>query len=53
MALGTEGAARHYVPESVDVLFHTALTLPEQSDTMRARHAGRLRLSAFFRPLTG
>ncbi|MBL9201842.1 MAG: hypothetical protein JNL39_15130 [Opitutaceae bacterium] len=34
MALGTEGAAKHYVPDSPDVLFHTALTLPETSDTI-------------------
>jgi azurin/glucose/arabinose dehydrogenase len=32
MALGVDGAAKNYVPESDDVLYHTALTLPELSD---------------------
>ena len=34
MALGVDGAAKHYVPDSADVLFHTGLTLPETSDTI-------------------
>jgi azurin len=34
LALGLEGAARNYVPDSDDVLFHTALTSPGDSDTI-------------------
>jgi len=34
LALGVEGAAKNYVPDSPDVLFHTALTQPETSDTI-------------------
>jgi azurin len=34
LALGVDGAAKNYVPDSDDVLFHTALTLPEASDTI-------------------
>jgi azurin len=34
MALGVDGASVNYVPDSPDVLFHTALTLPEASDTI-------------------
>jgi len=34
MLLGVEGTAKNYVPDSPDVLFHTALTLPETSDTI-------------------
>ncbi|MEO6245313.1 MAG: plastocyanin/azurin family copper-binding protein [Opitutaceae bacterium] len=34
MALGIEGAAKHYVPDSPDVIVHTQLTLPETSDTI-------------------
>ena len=34
MALGVEGATKHYVPDSADVLIHTGLTLPETSDTI-------------------
>ena len=34
MALALDGAAKHYVPDSADVLVHTALTLPETSDTI-------------------
>ena len=33
-ALGLEGAAKNYVPDSGDVLAHTALTLPGASDTI-------------------
>ncbi len=34
LALGVDGAAKNYVPETDDVLFHTALILPEGSDTI-------------------
>ena len=34
LALGVDGAAKNYVPDSPDVLYHTALTLPETSDTI-------------------
>lgn len=34
LALGVEGMAKNYVPDSADVLFHTALTQPESSDTI-------------------
>ena len=34
MALGVEGATKHYVPDSADVIVHTGLTLPETSDTI-------------------
>ena len=34
LALGIEGTARNYVPDTADVLFHTALTQPETSDTI-------------------
>jgi uncharacterized cupredoxin-like copper-binding protein/glucose/arabinose dehydrogenase len=34
LALGVDGAAKNYVPDSADVLFHTALVLPEGSDTI-------------------
>ena len=34
MTLGLDGAERSYVPDSADVLFHTALTLPGASDTI-------------------
>jgi azurin/glucose/arabinose dehydrogenase len=34
LALGVEGTAKNYVPDSPDVLFHTALTQPETSDTI-------------------
>jgi len=34
LALGVDGAAKNYVPESADVLYHTALTQPETSDTI-------------------
>ena len=34
LALGVDGAAQNYVPATADVLFHTALTLPEASDTI-------------------
>jgi len=32
LALGLDGAARNYVPDTDDVLYHTALTLPEGTD---------------------
>ena len=32
LALGLEGAASHYVPESKDVLYHTGIVLPGSSD---------------------
>jgi azurin/glucose/arabinose dehydrogenase len=32
MSLGVDGAAKNYVPDSDDVLYHTALTLPELND---------------------
>ena len=34
LALGVEGNAKNYVPDSADVLFHTAITQPETSDTI-------------------
>ena len=34
LALGIEGAAKSYVPESDDVLFHTLLVSPGASDTI-------------------
>lgn len=34
LALGLDGAAKNYVPETADVLFHTALILPGGSDTI-------------------
>jgi azurin/glucose/arabinose dehydrogenase len=34
MALGIDGPAKNYVPDSDAVLFHTALTLPGGSDTI-------------------
>ena len=34
LTLGMDGAAQNYVPNSPDVLYHTALTLPETSDTI-------------------
>ena len=34
MTLGVEGTAKNYVPDSSDVLYHTALTLPGSSDTI-------------------
>jgi len=34
LALGIDGAAKNYVPDSDAVLYHTALTLPEASDTI-------------------
>ena len=34
VALGLDGMARNYVPDSDDVLYHTALLLPEASDTI-------------------
>ena len=34
MALGLDGTAKNHVPDSDDVLFHTALTLPGASDTI-------------------
>jgi uncharacterized cupredoxin-like copper-binding protein len=34
MILGIDGAAKNYVPDTGDVLFHTALTLPGASDTI-------------------
>ena len=34
LALGVDGAAKNYVPDTDDVLFHTALVLPEASDTI-------------------
>ena len=34
LALGVDGAAKNYVPDTDDVLVHTALTLPEASDTI-------------------
>lgn len=34
LALGLDGPAKNYVPDSADVLFHTALTLPEAGDTI-------------------
>ncbi len=34
LALGLDGAARNYVPDSADVLYHTALTSPGDADTI-------------------
>ena len=34
MALGLEGAAKNYVPDSDDVLYYTALLQPETTDTI-------------------
>ena len=34
MALGVDGAAKHYVPDSDDVIVHTAIMAPETSDTL-------------------
>jgi len=34
LALGLDGAAHNYVPETDDVLYHTALTLPGTTDTI-------------------
>jgi azurin len=34
MALGIEGNAKNFVPDSSDVLYHTALVAPETSDTI-------------------
>ena len=34
LALGVDGAAKNYVPDTDEVLFHTALVLPEASDTI-------------------
>ncbi len=34
MALGLEGASINYVPDSADVLYHTALTSPGDADTI-------------------
>lgn len=34
LALGLDGAAKNFIPESNDILYHTALTLPEGSDTI-------------------
>ncbi len=34
MALGLDGMARNYVPDTVDVLYHSALLQPESSDTI-------------------
>jgi azurin len=34
MAMGVAGPAKHYVPDSSDVLFHTALAAPGDSDTI-------------------
>lgn len=34
MTLGVDGASKNYVPDSADVLFHTALTQPGTSDTI-------------------
>ena len=34
LALGIEGAAKSYVPDSADVLFHTSVVQPETSDTI-------------------
>jgi azurin/glucose/arabinose dehydrogenase len=34
MALGIDGAAKNYVPDSADVLYHTALISPGDSDTI-------------------
>ncbi|MBL9187166.1 MAG: hypothetical protein JNK23_06795 [Opitutaceae bacterium] len=34
LALGLDGPAKHYIPETADVLYHTAVALPETSDTI-------------------
>jgi azurin len=34
LALGLDGAAKNYVPDSPDVIVHTALTQPGGSDTI-------------------
>ncbi len=34
LTLGMDGAAKNYVPDTADVLYHTALTQPETSDTI-------------------
>ena len=34
LALGVDGTAKNFVPDSPDVLFHTALVQPETSDTI-------------------
>ena len=34
MTMGLDGAAKNFVPETDDVLYHTAVTLPETSDTI-------------------
>lgn len=34
LALGIDGAAKSYVPDSADVLFHTSVVQPETSDTI-------------------
>jgi uncharacterized cupredoxin-like copper-binding protein len=34
LALGIEGTAKNYVPDTADVLYHTALVLPGGSDTI-------------------
>jgi azurin len=34
LTFGLEGAEKNYVPDSADVLFHTALTQPGASDTI-------------------
>jgi uncharacterized cupredoxin-like copper-binding protein len=34
VALGIDGTAKNYVPDSNDVLYHTSLTLPDASDTI-------------------
>ncbi len=34
LALGVDGPAKHYVPDTADVLFHSALVQPDTSDTI-------------------
>jgi azurin len=34
MAMGIDGTAKNYVPDSADVLYHTALTLPGATETI-------------------
>jgi azurin len=34
LTLGVDGASKNYVPDSPDVLFHTAITQPETNDTI-------------------
>ena len=34
MTFGLDGAEKNYVPDSADVLFHTALTQPSATDTI-------------------